>query len=201
MKTRTFRFGFLAVLLALFATTEAVAQDPAAAPPTHGTDEGISVHGDWTIAIVRDGKVVERREFENDLTSDGQRYLSLVLAREASVGPWSVLVAADRPENICTHGGPDLGGCAIIEGADPPDELTVSLPDPQQTLLLEGSAEIQLPANLLAVSTLGGGCTPDISPDVCNISAILVFTATDLEPTIAVQAGDRIDVTVVLSFG
>jgi hypothetical protein len=51
------------------------------------------------------------------------------------------------------------------------------------------------------VSTLGGGCTPDISPDVCNISAILVFTATDLEPTIAVQAGDRIDVTVALSFG
>jgi hypothetical protein len=200
MKTRTFRFGFLAVLLALFAAAEAVAQDPAAAASTDGTNEGIAVHGHWTITIVRDGDVVERREFENDLTADGPSFLTRVLAREFTVSRWAILVSADRTENICTHGGPTIGGCAIVEGEAPPDELTVSTPDADLTMVLEGSAEAQLDATLLGVSTVAGACNPDVAPVDCNDFGILSFTATDLDPTLAVQSGDQIDVTVVLSF-
>lgn len=209
MRAHLIRFGFLAVLLASLAPGAAVAQKPAQPPSADGMGEGVVVHGHWTITIVRDGEVVERREFENALVSEGQGYLSLVLAREFIVGRWTISIAADGSEGVCAHGEPTFPACVIVEGGDPPDELTVvSVPDEgcaspllcAHTLVLEGSAEVQGDANLLDVSTIGGACLPDTEPAICNDFGSVPFTATVLDPIIPVQNGDQIEVTVELSF-
>ena len=199
MTARSIRFGFFTVLLALFAAEGAVAQDPAAAPPADGMNEGVSVHGHWTISIVRDGEVVERREFENALLNGGATQISMTLAGERTPGLWGIAIytSTSLTAPLCDTPYSLESVCRLRE----PDDVTVSTPDPNITLLLEGSAGAQADAELTRVTTAQTFCGPDIAPADCTTTENSdVITGTTLSSPISVQNGDVIQVTVELSF-
>ena len=56
-----------------------------------GPEEGIRVHGHWTIVIENpDGAVVSQHEFENSLVNTGPDLLAQLLARMATPGAWEI---------------------------------------------------------------------------------------------------------------
>jgi ketosteroid isomerase-like protein len=200
MRTRTFRFAFPAAMLALFVAAGAAAQEGSAPLPADGATEGIAVHGHWTISVVRDGEVVERREFENALVSEGATHLSVLLAGNTTAGNWMILVSAPGTGALCV--GETLDGfCQILEDDA---EVTVSTADDGSgglQLVLEGSDTAARDGDITRVATLQATCASDTAAAACTFEGSREnFTATDLDPTIAVQNGDRIDVTVEISF-
>ncbi|MEN8376295.1 MAG: hypothetical protein ABFS34_12670 [Gemmatimonadota bacterium] len=198
MTARLIRPGFLASLLALFGAAGAVAQDPAAAPPpADGIEEGVAVHGHWTITIVRDGKVVERADFQNAVLADGFRHLGILMAGERTPGDWQISLVSDGSEALCGASA----NCFINE----PD-LTVTPPDASTgpgVLGLDGSVVAERGGNITRVNTRQRYCAAATAATDCvgaTGSSSLTFSAHDPEPIIPVQAGDRIDVMVQLSF-
>src|SRR5208337_4944362 len=82
-------------------------------PAGDGKHEGIKVHGHWTIEVRNpDGKLVAHREFENSLTIPGGVVLSQVLARQNSVGAWSIFLNSS-PGLCLSNGQPTV--CIIEE--------------------------------------------------------------------------------------
>ena len=65
------------------------------APAARGTQEGIKVHGHWTIEVKNpDGKLVTHREFENSLVyNGGALLLPALLSGTAVSGPWQITLA------------------------------------------------------------------------------------------------------------
>lgn len=201
MRTRTFRFAFPAALLALFVATGATAQEADAAPTADAPTEGIGVHGHWTISVVRDGEVVDRREFENALVGDGRTHLAEMLAGNSSAGNWLILVIAPGAGGFCVGDTVD-GSCTISEDDA---EVAVSTADDGSgafQLVLEGSDTAARDGDISTVSTFQAFCAPDTTPDACTFAGVRnQFTATNVAPTIPVQSGDQIDVMVEISFG
>jgi hypothetical protein len=201
MRAHLIRFGLLAVLLALSAPAAAAAQE-AGPPSPDGMNEGVAVHGHWTITVLREGEVVERREFKNALTNGGQAHLALLLARTRSTGPWTVLVEADGSGSLCADNTFVLGDdtdCTISEASA---ELTASTTE-NATVILQGSETVQRDGNLQLVNTYQQWCAGDVAPTTCSPAGggnQNQFTRADLEPLIPVQNGDQIEVTVELSF-
>lgn len=202
MRAHLIRFGFLAVLLASLAPGTAAAQEPAAPPSADGVDEGVAVHGHWTITVRRDGELVDRWEFENALANGGQRQFSELLTRQVTAGFWIILVQADGSGSLCANNDFVLGDdtdCAISEAAA---ELTVSA-TADHTVLLVGSDTVQRDGNLEGVHTFQHRCLESVAPTDCQTSAPNTqgqITIATLNPVIPVQNGDQIDVTVELSF-
>jgi hypothetical protein len=64
--------------------------------PSGGSQEGIKVHGHWTIEVRNpDGKVATQREFENSIfagSNGGATLLSLLLGRQTLVGLWEIVL-------------------------------------------------------------------------------------------------------------
>lgn len=93
----------------------------------------VKVHGHWTIDVLEpDGTLVERREFENALLSDGPKILANILARKYRAGPWFISVSGPSYNGPC---GPHVFGstfCIINEPSAiytyPSPTLTVSAP-------------------------------------------------------------------------
>ncbi len=78
---------------ALDLTPTTVAGSPAQAQSVAGdaTNEGIQVHGRWTIEVLdADGTVKERRAFENALTGSGKTLLANLLTGTTAVDSWSI---------------------------------------------------------------------------------------------------------------
>lgn len=202
MRAHLIRFGFLAVLLASLAPGAAEAQEPAVPPSADGMNEGVAVHGHWTITVLREGEVVERREFENALTFGGRTHLALLLAGTRSAGPWTVLVEADGSGSLCADNtfilGPDTD-CTISEASA---ELTAAATE-NDTVILEGTETVQRDGNLVNVHTYQQWCPDNVAPTTCSPaggSNQNQFTLANLDPVIPVQNGDQIEVTVELSF-
>jgi hypothetical protein len=64
---------------------------PTNEPRPKGKNEGITIHGHWTIEVRNpDGKVVAHREFENSLVPVGKNVLASLLSNTAVVGSWVV---------------------------------------------------------------------------------------------------------------
>lgn len=203
-------WGALAAVL-IFAPSLSVAQEKGSStaksqPPSQarekdqsegGPQEGIKVHGHWTIVIKNaDGSVASRREFENALVGNsGGATLSAILSRNATVGEWGIelnflpvgvdfIVEPNFPSNLF--------------GSAPLDKnLAVQAPSSglnALALVLSGSTKFSAAANILNVATFltcasGGGCGTN------------QFTAHDLSASpVAVQSGQTVDVTVVISF-
>lgn len=192
------RLGFLTLILILVAG-QASAQAP--------SREGIVVHGSWTITVTRDGKVVERREFQNELQEGGKVHISRLLARINSPGPWIILLEAEGTPNpdgtgtLCRDNEFILGAdtdCAISQSAG---EATAT--ETNNTLVLEGTETVVRAANIEIVNTFqhwcGGG---NIAPADCQPlgQSPAQVTRRTLETLIPVQEGDRIEVKVVISF-
>jgi hypothetical protein len=61
------------------------------ASPARGQQEGIKVHGHWTIEVRNpNGTLVTHREFENALTPSGGLCLSFILTRNGTPGLWRI---------------------------------------------------------------------------------------------------------------
>ncbi len=170
------------------------AKSQASAKPSGGTQEGIKVHGHWTI-VVRDpdGKEVSRREFENALLAEGKGFLARLLARQVSVGEW-VVSLNDSNGGIC---GIFLEPTSNQTFPGVPKTLTVNfIPTPgggsngPGTVELKGNTQAPFSCDIARVETgiflpQGGGS---------------LLTGTNLQSPISVATGRLIEVTVILSF-
>ncbi len=116
---------------ALPAAKQAVAQNSTAeASAQKGQSEGIKVHGHWIIEVRNpDGKVVERREFENSLDPGG-------------------FVFPPIP-----HGGPVPGGAAFLSAAMTSTSSTMATPAGSWAIILAPGSLSNL------ASTVGSPCS------------------------------------------
>jgi hypothetical protein len=178
---------------------------------------GIKVHGHWTIDVRKaDGTLVSHNDFENALTGSGGTGLGMVLSRTLTMGGWGVLLDG----GVCQ--GPLTPLCVIQEASAPQppnadwdnNDLVVLVPPPGQTngglLVMKGSVRAAVAGQITAVRTRLSTCVttqgfvtePQCAADSRMVLASNVFDVTSrtLTTPIPVDAGQFIQVTVVLSF-
>lgn len=210
------RFRLRVLALAVFALAQAgIAQDKSAtwsagvaasarseasSGPAH---EGITVHGQWTIILRNpDGTVASKHKFENSLAAEGATLLVRVLSRQRSVQYWQIRLI-NKDGCVCSRGGNRVD-CGILDSQLTPDvssdfaTLTVSAPTSGANagkLVLSGTAPASFDGQIKTVNTsVGNTC----APTACSTDWS-VFTVAFPTP-ISVQAGQTMDVTVVISF-
>jgi len=175
------------------------ARSSSAAPkPQGGQQEGIKVHGDWTIVIRNaDGSVASRHEFKNALVDFS--VLPLLLAHGGSVGQWSVTVSGPHPMTQPCQGAGLPIHCVSVES---PSGGTLSVTNSATNLTLVGSVKAQVSSPLASVETRFAVCNSAQGPSlICQASVFSTFTRKDISAqNIQVAAGQTIDVTVVISF-
>ncbi|MGC1186282.1 MAG: hypothetical protein WA871_02715 [Candidatus Acidiferrales bacterium] len=176
---------FAALVFALAAPSRAQAQSAAAkAAPTgqptgKGQHEGITVFGRWVIEVKNpDGRVVIRREFENNLTS-GANVLAGLLSGYFAPGVWEIhLAGAPGPCSTGASGSctiaPSTGfqftGCSTTVAAASPQPFCYSTMTESlgaisggqdfTSFVLMGSAYIDTSTTISVVSTLINLCAP-----------------------------------------
>lgn len=174
------------------------------ARPSGGPQEGIRVHGHWTIEIRNpDGTVVTRREFENALI--GGPTLANILARVSSVSHWAVQISR-------VSGSPFPCGstvCFITEagsGFSPAGGAVfknLTLTRSTSKLTLSGNATASANSEVSLVRTNLLTCDAKVAPaSPCTNAVSLgsLITQKDLNPVIPVSTGQQIQVTVEISF-
>jgi hypothetical protein len=211
-------------------TTSAKASaKPAAQADGKGANEGIKVHGHWTIVVKnRDGKIASRTQFENSFV--GAETLVGLLSGNQTSGPWMIAIAGSP--SPCSSGA---NGCYIAPpqtASDPQFFLCVTslappFPTPQpfcyatltETLNLEnfslsGQAYVDTTTSITSVGTYLNTCPGGYGSTVINPSTVspstcassggvsgLPFTAHTLaSPGIAVVSGQTVQATVQISF-
>jgi hypothetical protein len=164
--------------------------------------EGLKVHGDWTIEVRDpDGTLVTRRQFQNSLAAPstqgggGKVFLAQLLKGTIKVEEWMVAVGGSpRPCGILNEGFQG-SECFIIApnsaiGAFA-KTLAVTLTGSGDGLELSGSVTAERNSSINLVTTYATLAT----------FAQFAFTAKDLSTTpIGVAAGQIIQVKVVISF-
>jgi hypothetical protein len=211
MRTTTRRLG-AALIAAALAAAPVLAQKRSETPK-----DGIKVHGHWTIDVKKaDGTLVSHNEFENALAGTGNTGLGMVLSRTETMGGWGILLDG----GVCQ--GPLTPLCVIQEASAPQppnadwdsNDLIVWVPPLGQAngglLVLKGTVKTSLAGQITAVRTRLSTCNPvtdTVSEVNCPASARMVLstnvfdvTSTGLTTPIAVDAGQFVQVTVVLSF-
>jgi hypothetical protein len=172
----------------------AKAQIATAAKPSGGTQEGIQVHGHWTI-VVRDadGKEVTRREFDNALLDEGKGVLALLLAKQFALQEWAIQLSD-------VNGGP----CGVI--FEPNSTQGGGIPGISKTLTVTSNL---VPGNANARTVqLKGDTRALVVCDIARVDTAVYsaqgtagfFTRANLQPAITVAVNRFIEVTVVLSF-
>ena len=194
-RQRMARAGCALVMAALSSVALTEAQSTDAAKASGGPREGIKVHGHWTIEIKNaDGTLVKRHEFENALLPLGAQILARLLARLDLAGPWAVRLESPFGTANCRYVDHD---CALSEnrwidqfGTGDNGDLTVSVPNPGQ-LMLTGFFTSPNARSFTRVTT-------EVRIPSSGASH---FTQKDLSSTpISVQAGQIVQVTIVISF-
>jgi len=210
------------VLLGVFSALQVSAQPAqSGAKSSGGPQEGIKVRGHWTI-VVRDtdGRVADRREFDNALDvfvgGAGRPILANLLTRNRAISQWVIQLGNSGP------GGPPCaaGACFIFERestrfpfvGDRALGLTVGVNrDNTGQALLVGTTRASNDGLITSVRTLVSLCPPGFaSPTGCadteeffNFS-VASSTDTSIGPvsfnTVSVRTGQTIDVTVRFSF-
>ena len=175
---------------------------------SRGPQDGIKVHGHWSIVIKNpDGSVASRQEFDNALISSGADMLAQLLARSTSTGGWGISVLPSTP------GGSSCGGnlpCVVIEPGIATGVVSVSSnltvaysPNPSRTTL-QGSYQATSAGDIAQVSTLLGACPPSLAPSACpsssNNSGQGGFSSRTLTTPIPVQSGQIVQLTVTFTF-
>ena len=185
-----------------------------------GTNEGIKVHGHWTIDVHEpQGKLVSHSEFDNYLTTFGATSLVQFLTRNRSVGSWKITTSGSPPPCTSSIGG--LANCELSElpasfpliqnepGSEFP-ELSVT-ENSAGNLELAGSITIGTDTDLGTVITYVARCSstnpatdastsPSYRCPAGEIGIYQAFTYKDLVPQIAVLTGQVVNITVVISF-
>jgi hypothetical protein len=189
---------------------------------SNGHNDGIKVHGHWTIVVRNsDGSVASRNEFENALTTgagdSGDGVISSLLSRNAVAGPWMVIL--DGYQGVCKNANNTATSCWVVEPNTPSmggtlagsnlfSNLTMQRPTSgtnAYAIVLSGTAKATYTGNIAVVRTTLLTCQGNTSPAACltsqtNFNVIGSFSSQNLTTPITVQAGQSIDVTVVLSF-
>lgn len=198
-----------------------------ASSPAGAHQEGIKVHGHWTIDVRDpDGTLVTHREFENALTVDGTGTLVGVLNQQDTFGPFVVILlgTACQPENAPAPASPCYiypVGSTIPTGNSLGNNLPAGLtrfsffPTLTSTMVVTVASTSILVLNGSATSTTGGDistvsaqhylCPGTRAPANCGIATdgqtLYRFTRADLSAApISVGPHQTIGVTVMLSF-
>ena len=183
-----------------------------ASPSSGSSSEGIKVHGHWTIEIRDpDGTLVNRREFQNALGASGPLILNSLVSGTKVPGEWRILLSGTGGPCLVTSGG--AATCGILESTDSQagtgtnffDDLTVDVPITGANagkFVLSGSATAAVNGDIGLVSTLLKRCVAAVAPSACigASGSASLFTTSGVSPAEPVQAGQQIQVTVVISF-
>jgi hypothetical protein len=192
---------------------------PAIESPTPGSpQEGIKIHGHWTIEVKNlDGTLAERREFENALTPEGRGSIMLIsiLSRQKSMGGWVINLGEDYKDDGPWMLGDFSTKAAILESSyagayqyayrNLTIETNTNLNSPDVgKMTLKGTATAAQSGQFKRVATFFHTLDPNIlpSPDYPGNSATSMypFTFKDLDVPIVLTAGQQISVTVNISF-
>lgn len=194
MRTQAVRAGLLAIVVTLFAVAPAVAQEGPSTPAT----EGIQVHGHWIIEVYEDGKLVKREDFKNALSPPAPALLSNLLTSEASSGNWNIGVETCGIQNQVER------SCSLEATAQSPtsgDNADAVVLTASTTIFDDGS----IPGATLEIRSVGtglGACDSSVPPAECDNqpSSSQGFTNKTLASPIAVEDGQEVNVTVIISF-
>ncbi len=187
------------------------AKPPAAAPS--GQQEGIKVHGQWTIEVRNpDGKLVSHHEFDNALTADGKESMGEFLRRASKPGEWVIALShGNFNEWPCRSEGLSAQ-CVIFEPSTQSITSTQSNAFKNLSIGLQGgntvvsgTATAAANGKIDVVTTLLTRC-PVASTGICSYTGpfyehpFTSFSHKGLGSEINVVAGQIIQVTVVISF-
>lgn len=184
--------------------------------PARGAQEGIKVHGHWTIEVRNpDGTVATHREFENALFPSPA--LASILGRQVSVSFWSIAIA---PSTLCGNANGALCGIqepGITSQAANSSNLSVTVSG--NTLVLAGTLLASGGGTITTVQTDSYGCPATVAPSTAcqpgNASPVnfgfgagggFIFTSRDFDglsgdpQPVSVNAGQTVAVTVTISF-
>lgn len=217
-----FRVLALAVLMAtlLLAGCTAPAQSPVTSISSgsivdKAPDEGVMVHGHWTIEVRNpDGTLAERREFDNALyAASGREFLVKLLSRQTSVGGWFIrLHGQPNSEHAFMDGSSRRTYGTIAESTNPDTgpqlfkTLTVSMPtsgDYAGRMVLSGTATAQVNGNIGFVQTEIIGLRATEVPSASYSGTSYTFTGTQLSTIgsiVTLTAGQQVVVTVAIDF-
>lgn len=182
--------------------------------PRGTPQEGIQVHGHWTIEVRNpDGTLAERREFENALLSTGAGALTKLMARQNSLGGWIIRLSAvsDSSSPFTRMGTPIMDGWLIESSFSTQTNeeyyknLTVTRPDTgpdANKLVLNGTATAQRDGAVHTIGTSFSLLSATIPPrsDYDIMNPFTQFTSTTLVTDVNVTTGQQISVTVAISF-
>jgi hypothetical protein len=178
----------------------ALAATAMAPPPLAAAQEGIKVHGNWTIVVRNeDGTIAARHEFKNALLPVGAGNLSGLLAGNLSVGTWLIYFDSSlcaRQHNDCylsTTRYPQQGLLSSSNLA-----VTAGAGQDYGKLFLTGSLRAAAAGSIGQVVTMIMPC-PGSAPS-CSTPGLSDFSQRLLSPAIQVVAGQTVDITVVFSF-
>jgi len=175
-----------------------------------GPQEGIKLHGHWTIVIKNpDGSVASRNEFENALYPGGGDYiLAALLSRSASIGFWGVVLDGPTGARPCVLSGAQAA-CEISETNGPQltgpqifTNLSIQRTGDLHGVVLSGSATSANGGQIASVESHLLYCDPSVVPSACwgFGASSREITSHTLTAPIAVQAGQIMQVTVTITF-
>jgi len=193
----------------------------AGAKPPAGPQEGIKVHGRWTIDVRNpDGTLVSHTEFENALTSSGRAIIGALLTGRTTVGGWGIILgpqaAAIGPCADPYRIPHDPTGCLVtVSGFAPAGDsgrvfrnLSVTPTPNAESFMLSGTATVTTPGggpySIATVGTLAHQCLDPVSATACSADTnpwvLDPFTLHTLATPISVVTGQLVQITVVISF-
>ncbi len=168
-------------------------------PAVRGNQEGIKIHGHWTIEVKNpDGKLVTHREFENSLApGSGASLLAALLGGVASSGSWLLQIkdlatdtthpgntimmaqANSWANNYCADESTQGGLCSGTPLSITAPAFNASGPSfTGTTLTLAGSATVPgsfTAASIGYVETDNFPCSGSSSPQACVVTASPLF--------------------------
>ena len=189
----------------------------ASAQEAPGPREGIKVHGHWIIEVNNpDGTRAQYREFENALVAQGAGALSRILGLQVVPSTWFVWVGSNTSADICQRVPGVIISCGITtplgaQGASPTEffpNLTVTAPTSGPNagkLVFSGQATSTSPnpSSIGYVLTQMWMCPSTQLPGTGCMSAGITqanITQAQVTPSIPIQPGQVIQVTVIISF-
>lgn len=177
-----------------------------------GPQEGIKVHGHWTIVIKNpDGSVASHHDFENSLYHGGGDFiLAGVLSRNLSIGMWGVLLDGPSGAQPCFSSSLNAAtGCMINEPNGPTlvspqifSTLTIQRTGDLRGLILSGSATSANGGQISMVGTHLLYCDASTLPSSCSglFASPRQVTAYALPAPLTLQPGQIAQVTVTITF-
>jgi hypothetical protein len=184
-------------------------------PSRGGRNEGIKVHGHWTIEVRNpDGTVARHVDFENSLSPGyGAPLLAGLLGHASTVGGWVVRLTGNvgnintdaifvSEPNSPRADGPALTSSCPANACAQSTNLSVTVNN--GTLSFSGSGVVPsaFGTAIIEVDTVTFSCPNTISPQACVASdaAIYVPFFTSAATSVNVSPGQTVAVTVAISF-